>query len=859
MPPYRAPIEGGTALSDYALTDPALADPNYIPPPPGYVPYDPAQDTQGMQAQPPQIALATPEAAAQNPDASYAYGTGQPYYETGYTPPESTQQTIYSAPAPEAAATLPADQGSSYNMVTAADAVSPAPTPQPSSPAPGPGSSYNMVTAAQAISPYAPTPPVQGAKILPQDDIDRVQSPTPASTGPKKGPNSGAGGGLGNIVRPTPEETLASREAYQTRHEAGVPEGPPVSPGDLFQRFDRDSQAFLKEHPFVPEMIAGMAGPGPISFGVRPIGGEAIIPDLLLPKRGSVNATRGGGSEPLIPEVIDPGGVPRRIVPKAPSPEAAIDVPFQVMPERPQSMAGAPERPLPSPDELLPLVDYGPTLDELLPYTKYGPRKSELVKPVDYGPSPDELIPRVDYGPALDELLPYTKYGPRKSELVKPVDYGPSPDELIPRVDYGPQPLQGPLPSELGPPLGPVLGPTQPPPRPTPLVSGKPSLGTTNATINNVGRPSMGGAGAGLPPGRATPSRPPLPTASQAAAGATRSFPTRAAVMAALGLAGVGGAKVALDKTSGSSKTAPASAPAKATPAASAAPTSPTRTPITMDTNYWRDDVTTGDKASKLGTLSKQLLTDGLIKGDGSFTNPNDPLLSDGKWSQAAADKQVISADMVGKPAHWTDMLIAKQGGNELDAPAQEATDADVAGDQPVQQASGSGGEDSGESAGSSKGYYDENGNWVWYNDFSKKRSSGGGSSRSYGGGGGGGSSGGWSHRSAGGGGSAGSHGSSDFGNIGGSFDWHDFLEDTDHDGKYSPSETRAAKKKAKLSRKKKGGTLDARSMNSRTQSSVRSSGLIPSFAQAKNPQIRADILAALEESTGRPMPANTR
>lgn len=108
MPPARSGGGGGSYTYDPSVDAP-LTDPNYVPPPPAGAGYDPAQDTQGMQAQPSYIAPATPQAAATSPEASYAYGTGQPYYDTGYAP-EYTQQTIYSAPQPpppEAAAYAP--------------------------------------------------------------------------------------------------------------------------------------------------------------------------------------------------------------------------------------------------------------------------------------------------------------------------------------------------------------------------------------------------------------------------------------------------------------------------------------------------------------------------------------------------------------------------------------------------------------------------------------------------------------------------------------------------------------------------------------------------------------------------------
>src|SRR5262245_21478742 len=103
-----------------------------VPPPP---PYDPAQDTQGMQAQPATYPETAPAAAWMGPDVPAE--TYSPY--GGTAPAESTTQTIAPAPPPpvpepEPAAPYgpPAEQG--YQTQLAAT-----PTPAPAATAPVPG------------------------------------------------------------------------------------------------------------------------------------------------------------------------------------------------------------------------------------------------------------------------------------------------------------------------------------------------------------------------------------------------------------------------------------------------------------------------------------------------------------------------------------------------------------------------------------------------------------------------------------------------------------------------------------------------------------------------------------------------
>ncbi len=77
------------------------------------------------------------------------------------------------------------------------------------------------------IKPGRPLPNAE-APYLPNDERQlstRGEAPPGALSPPSPAVNSGAGSGLGNISRPSPEESHASRNAYAQRQEAGVPEG----------------------------------------------------------------------------------------------------------------------------------------------------------------------------------------------------------------------------------------------------------------------------------------------------------------------------------------------------------------------------------------------------------------------------------------------------------------------------------------------------------------------------------------------------------------------------------------------------------------------------------------------------------
>lgn len=214
-----------------------------------------------------------------------------------------------------------------------------------------------------------------------------------------------------------------------------------------------------------------------------------------------------------------------------------------------------------------------------------------------------------------------------------------------------------------------------------------------------------------------------------------------------------------------------------------------------------------------------------------SFKQKNrDSIDADGNWipGGTAIKEGIVDPSRGGKKASPYDMRPIK-GSNASSRPDEvtEATDADVAGNTPI---SGS----SRQSSGSTS-----SGDW----------SGGSGGNGGYRGGGGhsGGNGGIWS----GGGSSRGFGGSFDsntfFGPdfMGGRFsgdgsDFHDFLEDLNGDGRFDSRESKAAKKKSG----KRGKTLKtARNGKSRKSS-------LPDLGT--NSPIRADILAALEEETGR-------
>lgn len=122
------------AAQDAAAAAAPVATPEAAPPPveaapppeaaaaPVPPPYDPAQDTQGQQAQPNTITAPLPETSAEASaqqkvwdDSLQSYvpasgGTPQPaYVDTGAAPPESTQQTIAAQPVPDPAPTWESD------------------------------------------------------------------------------------------------------------------------------------------------------------------------------------------------------------------------------------------------------------------------------------------------------------------------------------------------------------------------------------------------------------------------------------------------------------------------------------------------------------------------------------------------------------------------------------------------------------------------------------------------------------------------------------------------------------------------------------------------------------------------------
>lgn len=138
MSPYRDGSSGGAPLTPeeqayFAQYEPSVsappaaasppAQPSYYPPndptvtPP--IPYDPGQDTQGMQAQPNYIAPAPYVDPATNADASRATGYDAapvPSYVDAGPAPEYAAQTAYPSPSPQYFGP-PASQGEQYNRV----------------------------------------------------------------------------------------------------------------------------------------------------------------------------------------------------------------------------------------------------------------------------------------------------------------------------------------------------------------------------------------------------------------------------------------------------------------------------------------------------------------------------------------------------------------------------------------------------------------------------------------------------------------------------------------------------------------------------------------------------------------------
>jgi hypothetical protein len=172
---------------------------------------------------------------------------------------------------------------------------------------------------------------------------------------------------------------------------------------------------------------------------------------------------------------------------------------------------------------------------------------------------------------------------------------------------------------------------------------------------------------------------------------------------------------------------------------------------------------------TKPGKIFREMSSAGDVDGEGRITGKlleeysketsEHPVFIDanGNWTEAAA--QMIDEGMVGTPAYWHDMLVTgatnRNSQGELRDGPRDATEADVAGTIPLEEAANSGG-------GSNTG-----GNSGWIDYGSGGSGGSGGGSRRSGGYPGGGRSGGYSSRGGGGGG-----GGADFGyDLGGGFD----------------------------------------------------------------------------------------
>jgi hypothetical protein len=198
---FYDPITGVYTEVDEATGMPIAQEP-VAPPAQGP---DMAADPQVYQAQPPAQEPVPPPPPVD--DLGLGYQAAQPDYGMGsyvppgneIAPPQSTQAAPSYAPAPSGYAGY--------------DPLSSAYTAPISAPP------------ARDIGPLKPLPGAVSGQVglaTTSEALGRIGRPPVV--------NTGNGGGLGNIVRPSPEQSLAYRQGYQARREAGVPEGPPPSP-----------------------------------------------------------------------------------------------------------------------------------------------------------------------------------------------------------------------------------------------------------------------------------------------------------------------------------------------------------------------------------------------------------------------------------------------------------------------------------------------------------------------------------------------------------------------------------------------------------------------------------------------------
>jgi hypothetical protein len=677
--PVPAPDQAPAPAPEAA---PAAAAPAPVPPP-----YDPAQDTQGMQAQPAPITVAPPAAdPATDPQASYQQGAyNQQIAQPG---PEYTTQTI--APAPAATTPVP-------------------PPPEQSAPlGPLTGTMWD---------PSAPTPDGYTT----QDLADARQANVDANSGPTRG-RSELGVALGMPYLGLWDGGMAPDTGLPSGGGPLVPEPVRTAPGEYRPGFN--AQGGVVSRAGAPKL----QGPG-----LRPGGGlSSIHPDYVRP--GTVRA------EAVPPEdIVPPPVAPIEVVP--PPPDATLNG-ARNMTEASKGISPdvTVQPPQPAPNMTDAAKAFSP---ELTGYRTPTPSEARPASPVPEPatkPVPEPAAPR----PTLrvgQEPVPVPDQGPVvEPAYVRKTTGRPSlgNGEVIPP----PKPT-----GKFGRPIeeAPVSRADTPPPR---TVATEPV--PEPATDRPVPEPAPTGEGQATTPTAAKPG-----IATRVVKGVGKSLiqhPVRTAVGVAAGVAAAHEA---------AHRRGLAGAPAGTTP-----PSGTTRGQTTTQTLDPMEQARRSGvpSSAKRGTLASMPGVDvvgegkevwGAIDEHGNFV-----LFPDGMTPDAMKARMQQIADAGGSPVPTPAAAPPSppaSSGPAASPPASPSPPVNTpiaplatgtAAAEDAQPSSGTplitkDGVDTGlvlnndgtvtqKSGGSSKGYYDSNGDWHWYNDYSRS-SSGSSSHKTYG------------------------------------------------------------------------------------------------------------------------------